>query len=33
MEIMGQLYSSIIVEVKNAEVAIQQIRGSTVLAG
>ena len=33
MEIMGQFYSSIIVEVKNAEVAIQQIRGSTVLAG
>ena len=33
MEIVGQFYSSIIVEVKNAEVAIQQIRGSKVLAG
>jgi hypothetical protein len=33
MEIVGQFYSSIVVEVKNAEVAIQQIRGCTVLAG
>ena len=33
MEIVGHFYSSIIVEVKNAEVAIQQIRGCTVLAG
>jgi hypothetical protein len=28
MEIEGQFYSSIIVEVKNAQVAIEQIRGS-----
>jgi hypothetical protein len=28
LEIEGQFYSSIIVEVKNAQVAIQQIRGS-----
>lgn len=33
LELEGQFYSSIIVEVKNAPAAIQQIRGSTVLAG
>jgi hypothetical protein len=33
LELAGQFYGSIIVEVKNAQVAIQQIRSSTVLVG
>ncbi|MGC2494187.1 hypothetical protein [Candidatus Binatus sp.] len=33
LEIEGEFYSRIIVEVKNAPAAIQQIRGSAVLAG